>query len=316
MFNTQTSGLFTILIVFDAWSANPCWCLFFFLPFNMSLCFAAMIKGAFKGLRSWWLVLAKPRLTYHIAVVYPILFHKGDGHAIQQNINQKICLALLFFFFLFVFIHNLYNQTGINFYVGGKVLLFKGFFYIYFNFSFFLIYQFSSFHLQYHRRNAAICTLSTSWFWHLSLILSSFLSLSPLIPSFPSNCTFLFYFAIELANSVRSSLATSSPKLRWEFFAPQGKLPPLVAITFPPLSAGAQGFPAVSPRARPQTHLLFIPSFPTFLWTNSDVFCVLNVFWSFSFLVLLAHQCLVVVKDVLIMFTEALNEKKCPLTIY
>lgn len=105
MFNTQTSGLFTILIVFDAWSANPCWCLFFFLPFNMSLCFAAMIKGAFKGLRSWWLVLAKPRLTYHIAVVYPILFHKGDGHAIQQNINQKICLALLFFFsYLFLFI--------------------------------------------------------------------------------------------------------------------------------------------------------------------------------------------------------------------
>lgn len=51
------------------------------------------------------LVLAKPRLTYHIAVVYPILFHKGDGHAIQQNINQKICLALLVFFsYLFLFI--------------------------------------------------------------------------------------------------------------------------------------------------------------------------------------------------------------------
>lgn len=80
------------------------------------------------------LVLAKPRLTYHIAVVYPVLFHKGDGHAIQQNINQKQSALLYCFFFLFVFIHNLYNQTGINFYVGKKCCSLRVFLF-YFNFS-------------------------------------------------------------------------------------------------------------------------------------------------------------------------------------
>lgn len=44
------------------------------------------------------LARTKPRLTFRIAVVYSILFHKGDAHAVQQNINQKKKSALLCFF--------------------------------------------------------------------------------------------------------------------------------------------------------------------------------------------------------------------------
>lgn len=58
----------------------------------------------------------------------------------QSNKTSIKKSALLYcFFFLFVFIHNLYNQTGINFYVGKKCCSLRVFFLkkIYFNFSFF-----------------------------------------------------------------------------------------------------------------------------------------------------------------------------------
>lgn len=34
----------------------------------------------------------------------------------------------------------------------------------------------------------------------------------------------MFYFAVEFGNPATSLLATCNPKLRWEFFAPSGKL--------------------------------------------------------------------------------------------
>lgn len=56
----------------------------------------------------------------------------------QSNKTSIKKSALLCFFFLFVFIHNLYNQTGINFYVGKKCCSLRVFLKkIYFNFSFF-----------------------------------------------------------------------------------------------------------------------------------------------------------------------------------
>lgn len=59
----------------------------------------------------------------------------------QSNKTSIKKSALLYcFFFLFVFIHNLYNQTGINFYVGGKVLLFKVFFFTFILILVFFLY--------------------------------------------------------------------------------------------------------------------------------------------------------------------------------
>lgn len=55
----------------------------------------------------------------------------------KTSIKNLPCFIV--FFFLFVFIHNLYNQTGINFYVGGKVLLFKV---VFFTFILILVFFF------------------------------------------------------------------------------------------------------------------------------------------------------------------------------
>lgn len=67
----------------------------------------------------------------------------------------------------------------------------------------------------------------------LSLITPLPPCLSPFPPVLPPTF-FFFYFAIEFANSIRSPLATSNPKLRWDFFAPPGKpLQSSVELMFP-----------------------------------------------------------------------------------
>lgn len=64
----------------------------------------------------------------------------------QSNKTSIKKSALLYcFFFLFVFIHNLYNQTGINFYVGKKccsLRVFLKFFFILILVFFIPVFQF------------------------------------------------------------------------------------------------------------------------------------------------------------------------------
>lgn len=58
------------------------------------------------------------------------------------------------------------------------------------------------------------------------ICLSSIVSPPPFFPSLipPFSSTHIFHHALDYANSVRPPLATSNPRLRWEFFAPPGKL--------------------------------------------------------------------------------------------
>ncbi len=127
-----------------------------------------------------------------------------------------------------------------------------------------------SFSVQYHRSRTikafpnSLDVHTNSWFWHLSIPYHSLSSLPSLIPSFPSTHLF-FYFALELANSIRSPLATSNPKLRWDFFAPPGKpLHSSVELMFPSLGAECTGFPCRFFKGQTtalQSHLLFFTHF-------------------------------------------------------
>lgn len=107
--------------------------------------------------------------------------------------------------------------------------------------------------------------------------------IAPLFPSLPcfSSTHIFFHFAIDFSNSVRSPLATSNPKLRWDFFAPPGKpLHSSVELMFLPSECWMHrvSLPLLQgPGNNPSVPSVVFHSFPE-LWMISDVLSVFDVF--------------------------------------